>query len=505
MAKKHYLLKVLGLNGIPKIVTFGITLISFPLLMRSIGPSEYGIVIFIGSTLALFEVLIDLGVSSASGKAIAAMRTHQPQQVRSEFLVWVRLQVLVATIGFVPMLFLVHFAIEFSPSFRNERVIWIMAVAMMFSMWLNFIRINLNSLLAFKSLAVLDTFQSVLISGGYFIIAFWYPSAVGLAIAGLTTSVSALLLAIVLLKLQFSSIVPAQGSLATAHNSQWNGRHKSIKSRLKESGNFFWLRLSTRVYQEGPIILIGRLLGPEIIGVIGAFRKISEIVSTPYLVIGNALMVRVHEVSNKGFLAMQSYWDAAIRIGSTSLIFCALTFLLSHEISQVLLPDSDRASEYFGILSPLIAVFSLFGMLAPMSDYKGGLTMRNSLLTATALVQLCLFWIAYMIAGELFLISMFVVVNLCLVVGYACITHKVLFDSFTPIIRLEVYKFVVIVVISCGFIFWLRGVFNLENTILSASPQLIGIICILFLAISALGILLSGIWRFYFNRNFFEF
>ena len=60
--ERHYLLKVLGLSGIPKLVTFGLTLLSFPLLVRALGDYVYGAVLTYGAALGIFDVFVDFDV-----------------------------------------------------------------------------------------------------------------------------------------------------------------------------------------------------------------------------------------------------------------------------------------------------------------------------------------------------------------------------------------------------------------------------------------------------------
>ena len=74
MAEKNYLLKVIAYSSVPKIITVVLTLISFPLMIRSIGTSDYGLYVYLLSIIAIFESFIDFGISSAAGRAIARER-----------------------------------------------------------------------------------------------------------------------------------------------------------------------------------------------------------------------------------------------------------------------------------------------------------------------------------------------------------------------------------------------------------------------------------------------
>lgn len=430
MPEKHYLLKVLGLSGFPKLVTFCLTLFSFPLLMRELGAEAYGTVLFIGSALSLFEALVDFGISSAAGKSMAAVRAHQPAAIRREFFVWARLQVFFVVFGFGPMLLAAYLMVKGSPAFQDTILLLVMSSAVVFRVILNFIRPNLQSLLAYKSLAVLDITESIIRSSGFLLVAFLYPSALGLASAALATAVLSSILAIVLIALRLSAERGRDDFDRREDTHDWAGRQVTLKSRLRESTNFLWLRISTRFFQEGPMLILGRLLGPEIVGVVGAFRKVSEIMSTLYLVIGNALMVRVNEVASQGEQALRSLWDTAMRIVSTSLFFAVLIFLVSEPLAKMLLPQSGMAPQMFAVMSALVFLHALSGVISPMSDYMGGLTSRNILLSILSVIQVLVLWLLARYDGGQSVVGAMVVIYGLVSTGNVMIAAHVFFGGY---------------------------------------------------------------------------
>lgn len=501
MPEKHYLLKVLGLSGIPKLFTFGLTLVSFPLLLRALGAETYGIVLFIGAALGLFEVIVDFGVSSAAGKSMAAVRAHQPAAIRSEFFVWIKLQAFFLVFGFAPMLFAAYLMIKHSPEFQDMTLLLVMSAAVAVRVILNFIRPNLQSLLAFKSLAVLDTSESIIRSSGFLLVAFLFPNALGLAYAGLATAFLSSVLAIVLITLRLSAVQKEMPSVTLETSSQWTGRHKTLKARLRESANFLWLRFSSRLFQEGPMIIMGRLLGAEVVGIVGAFRKVSEIISTPYLVIGNALMVRVHEVERQGRHALQSLWDAAIRIVSTSLFFTALVFLVAEPLAELLLPESNIAAQLFLIMTPLVFFSSLGGMIAPMSDYMGGLGTRNILLTLMSVIQIILLWLASAYGGTNPAVAAMVLTYGILVLGYVWVASHVLGSVYLKP-KLEIVSFMLVVMVGS----FVSHKLSSESSIIKLNELLqfnLSLIYFLIFFIFAL-VFLPRLRRFYLTRKFFE-
>lgn len=506
MPERHYLLKVLGLSGIPRLATFGLTLVSFPLLLRALGASDYGVVLFIGSALGLFEVLLDFGVSLAAGKSMAAVRTHHPHDIRREFFAWARLQALFVSIGFVPMLLAAYLMTKGSPIFEDSTLLLVMAVSVALGVALNFVRANLQSLLAFKSLAVLDTFQSVTNSAGFIVVAFVYPTPLGLGIACLATVLASCVLATLLIAPRLYSKQSCHTPIVQDHPEPGFG-NQMVKQRVRESANFLWLRLSTRLFQEGPILILGRLLGVEVIGVIGAFRKISEIFGTPYLVVGNALMVRVNEVASQGEDALHALWDSALRIVSTALLFSALLYLFAEPLAHVLIPSSNRAPHLFAVMSALAAISAISGILSPMSDYLGGLLSRNIFLSVMAVVQMTLLWIVGSTGDTERTVAIYVATNLVLVIGYIVIAHNVFFHEVVPKIRREVVVFSSVIVTSLVASTWLTHVtMSLAKVKPLDGEILIFFNVALFLMMVVVALLLQRkTIRYYLNKYFFEF
>ena len=67
MADHNYLYKVLGLSALPRVLTFGLTLLSFPLLLRGLGAAEYGVMVYLTSVVSMLELVAGFGVGAAVG------------------------------------------------------------------------------------------------------------------------------------------------------------------------------------------------------------------------------------------------------------------------------------------------------------------------------------------------------------------------------------------------------------------------------------------------------
>ena len=429
--EKNYLIKVLTLAGVPKVVTFTLTWLSFPLLLRALGPESFGTLVFIGAALALFETAMDFGISSASGKAMAEVRAQTPWAIRGEFFAWARLQILMVAVGFGPMLLGAYLMIRGSPQFQDVRILWIAATTVLFSVGFNFLRANLHSILSFKFLAVLEITDSVSRSLGFLVVAYGFPTVFGLALAGLFTAATSTALATGLMiqeLRQYYFCGHKPGDILTSRTStKW-----TVQRRLAESLGFLWLRLASRLFSEGPNLLLGRFFGSELVGILAGTRKLIDLLTTPYLMIGNALMVRVPEVARQGRPALRQLMEQATDIAVTSVFLFAVAWILLHPIGKLLFPGNAEAARALAPLLFLIPAISTNALCAPLSDFCGGLTKRNLFLSAIAGAQIGGIYIASQWAdGQVAVLSV-VGCQLVLSVGYVFIAQKVLQGEIAP-------------------------------------------------------------------------
>jgi O-antigen/teichoic acid export membrane protein len=443
MSKNKYILETLFYIGFPKIFTFFISLISFPILIRSFGAYNYGTVLYISSTISIFEVLIDFGVPSAAGKSLSIYRVKSPHFIKNEFTTWFKMQLVTILIGVLPLFLVSKYILATTSKFNITNEILVIAIiTVLTNAILSFLRPILTSLLAFKFLSILDTVESILRSFSYIMIAFFSPNIIGYLSASLIISILSTILAF--------TFVLAKINNYTVDNFNEKDKTQFItnyKFNLLESIQFLWLKLFTRLYQELPTFLIGKLAGPEIIGVIGAFKRILEIVSTPYLIIGNSLSVKIHELHNKGKKAFLDFWTVIIKILSTSLIFVILLYFSSNILGSIFLPTLKYAGDYFTILTLMIPATCVFGLIAPMSDYFGGLKSRNKLLTFFLIFQLPFFYLSTYLGNEAILIT-YVSINILLSIGYILISNQIFFDTYRIKINRSIVNFILYLFIS---------------------------------------------------------
>lgn len=496
MNEKNYLLSVLGLSSIPRIATSLLTFICFPLMIRSIGAEGYGIVVYIMAIVATLESFVDFGISSAAGKAIAEARILIPLYIYEVVKRWARLQFLIASVGFFPLVVLTYFISKNDNSKFSFLLLTLLVITSWNSIFLNFIRATLNSLLAFKYLAFLDTYESIIRSIAWLIVAYFYPTPIGLAYAQLCIASLTLILAFYLVYKVLRK---------TSNNSQTFEIHvfpsKSIM--LTESFNFLWLRLITRLFQATPIFIFGQLFGAGVVGIIGAFSKIMEIVNFPFSIIGNAIAVKVQGVVLSGKENVKKLWDMVSRFLFIAIISSLTIYLGADIISNFLLPRNKTAGIVIQILSVSILSNALSAMITPMSDYIGALKSRNILMTLfTGFLILSIYYTG-VYWGENAALITYVIILLLMNSGYIAIALKAFFteENYKP--RKELYKLIILIVFSFSFAFVIRRFFTFGAIELKFAEALIGVL--IFWGVFFIGIVsIKSLRQFIFTKTFLD-
>ena len=500
MTDRHYLLKVMGLSTIPKLITFGLTMVSFPLMVRALGASQYGVTVFIGAIAAVVESFADFGVSSAAGKEIAAVRQAGATSLSAVVLSWARLQATVALTAFWPLLAITYvIAIVSSDIAFSLEVFVILVAATWLTIALNFIRAALTSMLAFRSLTVFDACESILRSASWLVVAYFVPTTLGLASAGLVTTCCAMVVGTVLLwrlvrrDHHAISKVPSDPRL----HRRW---------MLKESLNFLWLRLATRVFQSIPIIAFGKLLGSEVVGIIGAFARIVESVNFPFAVVGNALAVRAVGVLASGAAATRRLWDVVSRLIALAVLLAATSYLAANLLAKFLLPGSPGAPIAFALLSITVITSVISSMIAPMSDYVGALRSRNILLSVCSLAQFPAILIGWKVQGQTGAVAAYVLVITVMNLGYVKIAVTGFFPAGRYELRSEMKYFLIATTVALAFSMLVHHVAKVSHL---KSPLLLnGLvvdIAVFWLSVLAASLLYRPAKRFFFNRGFLDF
>lgn len=438
MDDRLYLVKVLSLSAVPRILSSSLKFFSYPIMVLMMGPKEYGIIIYLGAFIIILESFADFGVSSAAGKEIANIRDVNNRVLLNKCIKsWARLQFLVAIIGLLPLLISVYFIVLlFNSENVNLDVLIVLALASWFNIATNFSRANLTSMLSFKSLAVLDSFESIIRSLGWLSVAYILPTSVGLGIATLVTAIFTSLFAILILHRNTKNELGEFTTLGLNDNSP--NHRLNYRYMLNESLSFLWLRLITRLFYSTPIVLLENYIGIKVLGLVGAFTNMVEMLTFPFSVIGNALAVRAPEIVKNGEIACKSLWDTTAKIILVSLLITLSSEILSDSISLYLFPDVHDSSIILAILSLSILTSVLAKMVAPMSDYVGALKTRNVLLTIFTFVQLPVIWCCYNLFGNLGALIAFVIIPFIMSLGYLKIALSFFFKGTKYRLRSEV-------------------------------------------------------------------
>lgn len=505
MNDRHYLLKVLGLSTTPRLVTFALKLVSYPLMVRALGASELGVVVYIGAVITILESFVDFGVSSAAGKEIAAARETGSTSLCVVIQKWARLQAIVAIIGLVPLLCVTYLVASVSSRIEfSLQLLVVLVLAAWIAIPLSFVRACLTSVLAFKSLAALDVFESILRSAGWLAVAYYMPSSLGLALANIVTVSCASVLGTAILwriKERFKvADTTARYNLPLTHSAL------HIKNMLKESINFLWLRFVTRIFQSIPLMLFGRMFGPEVVGIVGAFAKIIDMVNFPFEVIGNALAVRASGVVAKGGAAAKALWDAVSRFVAVSLISSVTVYLGAELLAKFLLPNTQGAGSFVAILSISVITTAVSSVVAPVSDYVGGVRSRNILLSVFALVQALLIWLGGHTFGALGAVAAYVLILVLMNCGYVAIALKIFFPITHYHLRSEVRYFMAVTALAPLLVIFFHKVFEADH-LFKVSPVNVAFIEIPFFWLSVLsGLMLrQSAKAFFFTKSFFDF
>jgi O-antigen/teichoic acid export membrane protein len=442
--ERYYLLKILGLSTIPRIVTFTLTLVSFPLMVRALGASQYGIFVYLINIISILESFADFGVSSAAGKALAEARTVRPAYIRRELSLWVKAQSAVAFVGLMPLVVIGYYLNTLTGKLSAPlEVFFVVTLSIWLAIANSFIRASLVSLLSFKYLSVLDTVESVVRSSGYFFVAFAMPTLLALAVTGLVTVVCTSLLGVFFVTYSLRKYPAAsQKEPSDLRDIPWYRRRELILDSLR----FLGLRFATRCFQSFPIMLLGRMYGAELVGVIGAFSKYADIVSFPISVIGNGLKVRAQEIKRHGIDAIGRFFDLIFRMTVVALVLACGMFLVSAQVATLLVRDSVYGPILFSIMSILIFARSGADLFAPAIDYVGGLGLRVLFLFFCAFLQVPLIWAGGRYYAEIGAVTMLVTAYCAMVVGYVLIAKRTFLGTAIYRVPRDVYVATAVVI-----------------------------------------------------------
>jgi O-antigen/teichoic acid export membrane protein len=196
-----------------------------------------------------------------------------------------------------------------------------------------------------------------------------------------------------------------------------------------ESLQFFGVSLATRAFQAFPVIVIDRALGPEVVGILGAFGRIVEMVSLPLAIVANALAVRAHEMLTQGAAAVEKYWTVIARMSVMACIAAGGFWLMAGDLALLIIPESPDAPELFQWMALLLVARAVADLFVPASDYVGGLGRRVVFLAVCAVVQVPFIWLGARGYGALGAVAAVIAAHALMIGGYVVIAKRAFFGT----------------------------------------------------------------------------
>lgn len=450
MFEGHYLRRTVLQVGYPKIFSFVLNFVSFPILLNGIGLEEYGVFVYTSSIAILVEIFLDLGITSAWGKNCTKLRINE-RSILYTYKVWFIFQLTIAIIGFLLFLILGIFFIS-----EYYEIYFYILSSLLLGVLFNFQKATLNAMLKFNVVAKLDLIESISRSLIFTVVGLLFKNVQTLAF---------LFTCSVFVQLVLSSLSVKSMLLNSNSNNYAPPVIKILRSLFKEAPLFLWLRLSTRFFHEIPILLLRNFYGEYIVGLFGSIRKLTEYLVIPFSIVGSILMYRGEELVNSG--------KGKLLLNNINIImFLTLCFspiiIVFEGIIERLFIDTIFNPRLFVALSMSYACAHIvFSLYAPISDYLGSLLRRNIFLSALVLCGIFILWMGS-ISGldDLTMLYLIIGQNLILGYGYYLISRKaisrneswpLLNTELMLIIQIFLTFFILFVRVFCGssLILWL--------------------------------------------------
>ena len=414
MFEKNYLKKTFLQIGFPKIISFVLGFVSFPLMINAVGLTDYGIYIYISSLVILVEAFMDFGITSAWGKHCSSLRTSKIN-VENHYFLWMLCQIVFAvTILFICLL------ISYNINIDNKLIFIYVLLTLFFGVFHNFQKSTLNSLLYFKLVARIDLIESVFRTLIYLLVAFFYKSVETMALLFLFSCIMLLLISSLMI---FIKVIDKNFI-----NNEFN-KIDQLKFIFSQSVMFLWLRLSTRFFHEIPVIILRNYTNDYLVGLLGSMRKFIEYLTIPFSIIGNILMIRSKELilAKKNKILLENL---------NMIIFFVIFFIPLILLFENIIIDSFFDSYNLSMpLIPLVIFYLIshimFSLYAPVSDYLGALKQRNYFLTIMVVITTAiLLTTSFLNQNHLLLIPLIVLMNFILAFGYYLISKKIILQNF---------------------------------------------------------------------------
>lgn len=413
MFEKNYLKKTFLQIGYPKILSFILGFVSFPLMINSVGLSDYGVYIYISSLVVLVEAFMDFGITSAWGKHCSSLRTSKIN-IENHYFLWMLCQIV-----FAVTILLICLLISDSINIDNRLIFIYVLLTLFFGVFHNFQKSTLNSLLYFKLVARIDLIESVFRTLIYLSVAFFYKSVETMALLFLISCLMLLLIS--------SLMIFIKAINKNFINDELN-KVNQLKFIFSQSVMFLWLRLSTRFFHEIPVIILRNYTNDYLVGLLGSMRKFVEYLTIPFSIIGNILMIRSKELilAKKNKILLENLNMIVFFV----IFFIPLILLFENIIIESFFDSYNLAMPLIPLVIFYLISHIVFSLYAPVSDYLGALKQRNYFLTIMVIITTALLLTtSFLYQDQLLLIPLIVLMNFLLAFGYYLISKKIILQN----------------------------------------------------------------------------
>ncbi|MEN3015387.1 MAG: flippase, partial [bacterium] len=343
---RRVLLENIGAFGAIQIINYILPLITFPYLVRVLGPEKYGLVSFALSFVTYFMIFVAYGFEYSATREISLSRNNKDRL--SEIFSSVMLSKILLIFLSLVLMSVIVFSFE---RFRQEWLLYLMTFGMVigyasipnwFFQGVENVKFITVSHFVGQLVYVIAVFVFIRSQSDYYLVQFF--NSVGLLVCGVILIFSAL---------RFYGIrlfIPS--------------RHQIVQ-QMKEGRDFFILSLLTQSYNVSNILILGLILGEIYAGYYYAAERIVNMVlsllSLPTTRAFFPYMSKVAKESKERGLKI--VWKLSFVVGLIAFFISVILFVSADLIVKALLGDEySNSVNILRFLSFLVFVKGLSGV-----------------------------------------------------------------------------------------------------------------------------------------------
>lgn len=299
---------------------FILPLVSFPWLVKSLGVSGFGLLIFTQTVISYLELIVDFGFKNSATRDVS-LNCKNKDKINLIFSTVLILKSIIFLICFVILLIVMFF---FDLSDGNEYLFLISFLTLigsvLFPVWL-FQGMESMKVITFLSLAVRSIFVSLL-----FVFVHSHEdisnAALIFSLSSIFTGIIGVWIAFFTFKLKF--VIPD---------------FEYLKHTINDSYHFFIAKIASAIYGSSNNIILGLTLGNEAVGIYGIASKLYFSLIRGYQPIANALYPYISRTKNITLFKKVFYVVICL-----NLIFISVLFYFSPQIIEMIAGDDALSS-----------------------------------------------------------------------------------------------------------------------------------------------------------------